>query len=237
MAEQHAGEGERRRFRLIIADDHEFTRIGLRTMLEDEPDIELVGEATNGRESVALCEQLRPDLALLDIRMPDMDGLAATRAIRAACPETRVMIVTMHENPDYLVEALKAGVVGYVLKDSSRRTFLSAVRQVLRGETFVNGSVTVQLLQRLAAENQPAQQQLVEPLTPREREVLGLITTGHTNRAIGQELSISLGTVKAHVEHIIAKLGVSDRTQAAVRAVELGLVAPAERAQNGPRGR
>jgi DNA-binding NarL/FixJ family response regulator len=226
----------RPRFNVIIADDHEFTRIGLRTMLEGEPDFVLAGEATDGREAVALCQELRPDLALLDIRMPDMDGLAATRAIRAACPDTRVMIVTMHENPDYLVEALRAGVVGYVLKDSSRRTFLAAVRQVLRGETFVNGSMTVQLLQRMAAEGPPAREQLREPLTPREREVLRLIAAGHTNGAIGRTLSISLGTVKAHVEHIIAKLGVSDRTQAAVRAVELGLL-DADTPENRPPGR
>lgn len=225
MADRPDSAAARRRVRAIIADDHEFTRVGLRTMLEDEPGIELVGEATDGAEALALCRALQPDLALLDIRMPNADGLAAARAIRAACPDTRVMIVTMHENPDYLVEALKAGVVGYVLKDSSRRTFLTAVRQVLRGETFVNGSVTVQLLQRLAAEAQPAQAQAYEPLTAREKDVLRLVAAGHTNRAIGAELAISLGTVKAHVEHIIAKLGVSDRTQAAVRAVELGLLA------------
>lgn len=225
MAE-HAGQGAgARRIRVIIADDHEFTRIGMRTMLEGEADIELVGEAVDGVEAVALCQRVLPDLALLDIRMPGLDGIAATRAIRATCPQTRVMIVTMHESPDYLVEALRAGIVGYVLKDSSRRTFLSAVRQVLRGETFVNGSMTVQLLQQLAAQ-QPPQAAQHEPLTPRELEVLRLIAAGRTNRAIGQALMISLGTVKAHVEHIIAKLGVSDRTQAAVRAVELRLIDP-----------
>lgn len=237
MSERIEGGPKRPQYRVIIADDHEFTRVGLRTMLEGEPDVVLVGEATDGREAVALCERVRPDLALLDIRMPDIDGLTATRSIRTASPTTRVMIVTMHENPDYLVEALRAGVVGYVLKDSSRRTFLAAVRQVLRGETFVNGSVTVQLLQRLSAEAQPPQGQQHEPLTAREREVLRLVAAGHTNRAIGRELSISLGTVKAHVEHIIAKLEVSDRTQAAVRAMELGLLTPAAGQPNRPAGR
>lgn len=224
MAEQ-AEAAPTARTRVIIADDHEFTRVGMRTMLEGEPDIELVGEAVNGAEAVALCEQLQPDLALLDIRMPGMDGIEATRRIKTVCPQTRVMIVTMHESPDYLVEALRAGIVGYVLKDSSRRTFLGALRQVLRGETFVNGSMTVQLLQQLATGSQPGQSAQYEPLTPRELDVVHLIAAGRTNRAIGQALSISLGTVKAHVEHIIAKLGVSDRTQAAVRAVELGLIA------------
>lgn len=210
-------------YRIIIADDHEFTRIGLRTMLESEADLELAAEATNGREAVELCRTLQPDLALLDIRMPEMDGLAATRAIKQTCPHTRVMIVTMHENPDYLVESLKAGVVGYVLKDATRRTFLAAVRQVLHGETFVNGSMTVQLLQRLSAEAEPSYKP-IERLTPRELDVLRLIALGKTNREIGKLLMISLGTVKIHVEHIIDKLAVSDRTQAAVRAVELGLL-------------
>jgi DNA-binding NarL/FixJ family response regulator len=157
-----------------------------------------------------------------------MDGLAATRAIKEFSPRTRVMIVTMHESPDYLLEALRAGVAGYILKDSSRRTFLIAVRQVLRGETFVNGAITVQLLQRLTGGPEAARTPgVVNQLTARERDVLQLVTLGKTNREIGHSLSISMGTVKIHVEHIIGKLGVSDRTQAAVRAVELGLLGPA----------
>ncbi|EFO80902.1 two component LuxR family transcriptional regulator [Oscillochloris trichoides DG-6] len=192
-------------------------------MLESEADFELVGEATNGQEAVDLCQALQPDLALLDIRMPQLDGLAATRLIRQIAPHTRVAIVTMHENPDYLVEALRAGVVGYVLKDSTRRTFVAAVRQALRGETFINGSMTVQLLQRLATTHESSSPPRIQ-LTRREQEVLQLITQGKTNREIGQLLNISVGTVKIHVEHIIAKLGVSDRTQAAVRAIDLGLL-------------
>jgi DNA-binding NarL/FixJ family response regulator len=220
-----AASPEQPQYRLIIADDHEFTRIGLRTMLADEPDITIIGEAANGREAVELCRTTMPDLALLDMRMPELDGLAATHQIKAVSPQTRVMIVTMHEDPGYLLKALQAGVAGYVLKDATRRTFLSAVRQVLTGDTFVQGSLTVQLLQQLtpsAPASAPAA--LIEPLTAREHDVLRLVVLGHTNRAIGKELSISLGTVKIHVEHILAKLGVSDRTQAAVRAVQLGLI-------------
>lgn len=226
MSEPPTIRPERKRSRLIIADDHEFTRIGLRTMLESEPDFELAGEATNGQEAVELCRELQPDLALLDIRMPIMDGLAATRMIKQVAPHTRVAIVTMHENPDYLIEALRAGVVGYVLKDSTRRTFVAAVRQVLRGETFINGALTAQLLQRMASLAEPPIEPQVQ-LTRREHEVLHLIAQGKTNREIGILLTISLGTVKIHVEHIIDKLGVSDRTQAAVRAIELGLIQPA----------
>ncbi|NJM06472.1 response regulator transcription factor [Candidatus Gracilibacteria bacterium] len=214
-------------FRLIIADDHEFARIGLRTMLADETDIQLVGEASNGQEAVALCRTERPDLALLDIRMPELDGLAALRQIKIVSPLTRVMIVTLHEDPGYLLKALQAGAAGYVLKDSSRRTFLAAVRQVLHGETFVQGNLTVQLLHQLTLEPVAASPTTpIEPLTPRERDVLRLVAMGKTNRQIGQTLAISLGTVKIHVEHILGKLGVSDRTQAAVRAVQLGLVGP-----------
>ncbi|MEI7770373.1 MAG: response regulator transcription factor [Chloroflexales bacterium] len=221
MSEQDA---VTRPFRVIIADDHEFTRAGLRILLEGEPDILLSGEATNGREALALCRDLQPDLALLDIHMPEMDGLAVTWAIKEVSPQTRVMIVTMHERPDYLLEALRAGVAGYVLNESSRKAFLIAVRQVLRGDTFVNGSITItiELLQHLA--HTPG---AVGQLTARERDVLQLVALGKTNREIGRILSISLGTVKIHVEHIISKLGVSDRTQAAVRALELGLLGPA----------
>jgi DNA-binding NarL/FixJ family response regulator len=213
-------------YRLIIADDHEFTRIGLRTMLADEPDIQIVGEATNGVEAVLLCKEQTPDLALLDLRMPALDGLGATQQIKLASPQTRVMIVTMHEDPGYLVQALHAGAAGYVLKDATRRTFLTAVRQVLHGEMFVQGSLTVQLLQQLAVTPSPQPAPLREPLTGREVDVLHLITQGQTNRQIGKALAISPGTVKIHVEHILAKLEVSDRTQAAVRAVQLGLVRP-----------
>src|SRR5215212_8142190 len=118
--------------RMIIADDHELARAGLRNMLEGDRGLTLVGEATNGREAVALCQELMPDLVLLDVRMPEMDGLASARAIRQICPQTRVLIVTTHENPDYLLAALKAGAAGYVLKDVTRHDLLSTIRRVLR---------------------------------------------------------------------------------------------------------
>ena len=208
--------------RTIIADDHELARAGLRSMLEGDRGLTLVGEASNGREAVALCRELQPDLALLDVRMPDMDGLAATREIRQTCPQTRILIVTTHANPDYLLAALKAGAAGYVLKDVTRQDLLSTIRRVLRGEAVLSGDIATQTLQRLAG--RPAGQSVPELLTPRERDVLVQIVEGRTNRQIAQLLSLSVGTVKIHVEHIIAKLGVADRTQAAVRAVESGLL-------------
>lgn len=212
------------RAQLVIADDHELTRVGLRGMLSGERDIEIIGEAATGREAWALCRRLHPDLALLDVRMPDMDGLEATRAIKQDCPRTAVVIVTVFENADYLFSALKAGAAGYLLKDATRRDLLAAVRQVLRGDSILNGDLAARALHRLARETAHPADAGPERLTPREREVLHLLVQGLTNRQIARTLVISVSTAKAHVEHIIGKLGVSDRTQAAVKAVEMGIV-------------
>jgi len=192
-------------------------------MLEGEKGLEVVGEATDGPEALELCRTLRPDLALVDVRMPGMDGLETTRAVKQACPDISVIIVTMHENSDYLISAIRAGAAGYLLKDTSRRELLTAIRHVLQGESFLNTDLTQRLLQSMSSEG-GREEALPEPLTPRELEVLRLLAQGQTNRQIAQNLIISAGTVKVHVQHIIAKLNVSDRTQAAVRAVELGLV-------------
>jgi DNA-binding NarL/FixJ family response regulator len=217
--------------RLAIVDDHQLAREGLRDMLADAVDIEVVGEAANGREALLLCSRLHPDLVLMDVRMPEMDGLAATREIKQRYPETSVMMVTMHENPDYLLEALKAGAAGYVLKDAPRDEVITAVRRVREGEASLDPELAARLLRRLATENggrgvaRSADDDLtVASLTPRELEVLQLMQLGRTNRQVAEELFISRGTVKRHVENIIAKLGVSDRTQAVVRALELGVL-------------
>jgi DNA-binding NarL/FixJ family response regulator len=214
--------------RIIIADDHELARSGLRTMLEGDRGLLLVGEATNGSEAVKLCQELLPDLALLDVRMPGMDGLAAAQAIRQSCPQTRVLILTTHEHPEYLLAALKAGAAGYLLKDVTRQDLLVTIRRVLRGDSVLSGEIAARTLQRLADQTSSAAGTLPEPLTPRERAVLAQIVEGQTNRQIAQYLSLSVGTVKLHVEHIIAKLGVADRTQAAVRAIESGLIVRSE---------
>ena len=220
--------------RLVLADDHDLLRKGLRSVLESEPDLEVVGEASNGLEVLELCRRLRPDLVLMDVRMPEMDGLAATRELKREHPDISVLMVTMHENPDYLLEALDAGASGYVLKDATGDRLINAVRRTLSGETPLNQELAMQLLLRLAhaerREPQPPPQgtraSLGETLTPREVEVLQLLTTGQTNQQIAETLMISKGTVKVHVERIIRKLGVSDRTQAAVRAFELHILTP-----------
>lgn len=218
--------GSRQTVRLVIADDHELARAGLRTMLASEPDLSVVAEASTGREALTLCQKLKPDLVLMDVRMPDLDGLAATEVIKRENPTTSVVIVTMYENPDYLFQAVRAGAAGYLLKDATRDEVIDAVRRVLAGESILSPDLAAQVLRRLSKETSRAVPGTPEQLTPRETEVLHLVTQGYTNRAIASDLSISVGTVKVHVEHIIAKLGVSDRTQAAVRAIELGLVTP-----------
>jgi DNA-binding NarL/FixJ family response regulator len=221
--------------RIVIVDDHDLAREGLQDMLADETDIKVVGEATNGREALAICSRVRPDLVLMDVRMPEMDGLEATRAIKQEYPKISVLILTMHENPDYLLEALKAGAAGYVLKDALQHEVTTAVRQVLAGESPLNPELAARLLRRLAVEEgerggpsrgirERREGPYIEPLTPREQEVMELMKLGHTNRKIAQQLVISPGTAKNHVEHIIQKLGVSDRTQAVVKALELGIL-------------
>lgn len=210
--------------RILIADDHEMARAGIRSLIGNEPGLDIIGEAVNGSDALAQCGALQPDLALLDVRMPDMDGIAATRAIKQQFSHIKILIVTMHENVDYLVEAVKAGAGGYVLKDTTRRELITAIRQVCRGETFMNPRLMMHALRRLATEPEGAAQPLIEALTPREVDVLRLLVQGQTNRQIAANLAISPGTVKVHVEHIIGKLSVSDRTQAAVRAIELRLV-------------
>ncbi len=252
--------------RLLIADDHALVREGLRTVLSGEEDIQVIAEARDGEEALSSCRELRPDLVLMDVRMPVMDGLEATRRIKQEMPQVSVVMVTMHENPDYLFEAIKAGAAGYVLKDASGERLLGAVRRTLEGESPLNQELAMRLLVRLARERQEGgnhqgespevaagansggpgpneeipfpeapgegaegagqgdEAERMEALTPREIEVLTLLSQGQTNPQIAQNLMVSRGTVKIHVQHIISKLGVSDRTQAAVRAFELGLV-------------
>ncbi len=220
--------------RLLIAEDYALVREGLRAMLSGEPDLEVVGEAKNGREAVEACRALNPDLVLMDVRMPEMDGLQATRAIKVAQPAVSVLMVTTHQDPDYLLEAVRAGAAGYVLKEVSRRELLESVRRVINGESTLDQGVAMRLLARLSeapappaepnlATSDATRQKLSVRLSDREIEALRLIAVGKTNREIAQELMVSLSTVKTYVQRIIKKLGVSDRTQAAVRAATLGI--------------
>ncbi len=218
--------------RLIIADDHDFVRSGIRVMLSGETGLQIVGEVGDGQEAIEICGRERPDLALMDVRMPRMDGLTATRSIKRSFPEISVLILTMHENEDYLLEAVKAGAAGYVLKDAPQEELVAVIRKVLEGETTLNRRLATKLLKRLANDARGAGAPRTEAgraapsqsLTARELEVLEQVALGKTNREIAEEFVISVGTVKNHIEHIIAKLEASDRTQAVVRALELRLI-------------
>jgi DNA-binding NarL/FixJ family response regulator len=189
--------------------------------------LEVVGEAASGREALQLCHRLRPDVAIMDVRMPDLDGLATTRALKQAQPQIHVILITMHENPDYLLEALRSGASGYVLKGATKQMIIGTVRQVLSGEAALHPELAARLLRQVAEGTDGPGAARPPRLTTRELEILGLLTQGHTNGEIGRELHVSVSTVKAHVEHIFAKLDVSDRTQAAVRALELRLLSDA----------
>jgi len=220
--------------RVLIADDHRLVREGLKAVLATEPDLEVVGEARDGYEAIEACRRLEPDLVLMDVRMPRVDGLEATKKIKEALPRTSVVMVTMHENPDYLLEAVRAGAAGYILKDAGEERLIGALRRTLAGDSPLDQRLVMRLLRGLsgeeairplpAAEARERRGPLPGGITPREREVLRLLAQGWTNPQIAQRLAISRGTVKMHVQNIIAKLGVSDRTQAAVRAIELGIV-------------
>jgi DNA-binding NarL/FixJ family response regulator len=210
--------------RLLIADDHELARLGLVGALTGERGVEVVGEARDGREAVELAQQLDPDLVLMDIRMPRLDGLGATAEIVRTCPRTSVIMVTMQEDPEYLIEALKVGASGYLLKDSGKPEIVGAIRKVLGGETLLNAGLVADLLQRMDHDGRAQPEPASHALSEREVEVLRLLVAGKTNREIARDLILSISTVKTHVEHVIAKLDVADRTQAAVKATRLGIV-------------
>jgi DNA-binding NarL/FixJ family response regulator len=212
--------------RLLVADDHDLARAGLRSLLSGERGLEVVGEAASGQEALVLCRRLEPDLVLMDVRMPDLDGLSVTRAIKREAPSTSVILFTMYQKPDYLLEALKAGVAGYLLKGSTKREIITAVRQVLSGESLLHPDLVLKLLEQMSTK--PPGNGGASQLTQRERDVLRLVALGQTNREIADTLGLTVSTVKTHVEHVIGKLGVSDRTQAAVRAIELGLAVTAD---------
>src|SRR5829696_6783207 len=220
--------------RLLIADDHPLLRQALRSMHSGEPDLEVIGEAQNGLEALEMCRTLRPDLVLMDLWMPEMGGLEATQKIKEECPQTSILMLTAYEDPDCLWEAIRAGAAGYALKTSTPQELLEAVRRVLWGEWPFDQELAMRVLRRLANETQKKEESpepplplggsLRAPLTAREVEILRLVAKGLTNRQIAKELSVARNTARNHVQNIITKLGVSDRTQAAVRAIELGLL-------------
>jgi len=213
--------------RVLLVDDQALFREGLRTLLSVQPGIHVVGEASNGQEALAKTRALCPDVVLMDLRMPVLDGVAATRQLRETCPASRVIVLTTFDDDEYIFDGLRVGAVGYLLKDVSSGTLVEAIHAAARGESVLQPSVAAKVVAqfaRLADQAPRAPAALVEPLSEREREVLRLIAGGKTNREIAAQLFIAEGTVKNHVTNILGKLDVHDRTQAAFKAKELGLI-------------
>jgi DNA-binding NarL/FixJ family response regulator len=213
--------------RLVIVDDQGMVRGGFRSLLADEPDLEVVGEAANGEEAVALVGRLQPDVTLMDIRMPVLDGLAATRQLVAQGASTRVLVLTTFDLDEYVFEALRAGASGFLLKDAPAEELAAAIRTVAAGESLLAPSVTRRVIDafvgRPSARPVPHDARLRD-LTPREMEVLGLLARGLSNQDIATTLFVSEGTTKTHVSNVLTKLGLRDRVQAVVFAYENGVV-------------
>jgi NarL family two-component system response regulator LiaR len=201
--------------RVLIADDHAVLREGLRSFLELQDGIEIVGDAADGEEAVALAERLRPAVVLMDLVMPKLDGVEAMRALRERVPDARVIILTSYIDDDRLLPAIRAGAAGYLLKNAEPQELARAIRTADAGEALIDPSVAARLVERLAKDERRDE---YESLTTREREVLELIGQGFSNKRIARELGVAEKTVKTHVTHVLGKLGVADRTQAALYA-------------------
>ncbi|KOT42015.1 LuxR family transcriptional regulator [Streptomyces caelestis] len=215
--------------RVLIADDQQMVRQGFTVLLNTQPDIEVVGQAVNGADAVARVAELAPDVVLMDIRMPELDGIGATARITAATPDVRVLVLTTFDLDEYVYEALRAGASGFLLKDASADQLAEAVRVVAAGDALLAPGITRRLIaefSRLDARPRTPLRQRVGELTERETEVLALIAQGLSNAEIAVRLVVAEQTVKTHVGRILVKLGLRDRTQAAVFAYESGLVRP-----------
>jgi NarL family two-component system response regulator LiaR len=209
-----------RPIRVLLVDDHEIVREGLRTLLAEEPEIAVVGEAANGVEALALAADLRPDVALMDLMMPQMDGIEATRQLRTACPSCQVLVLTSFSDDRKVREAIQAGAIGYLLKDVLRPELLRALRAAAQGSPTLHPEAQRRLMQQVTSPPPPSP---FAELTGREQDVLRLIARGQSNKEIAASLHLTEGTVKGYVSAILVKLDVSDRTQAALYAVRHGL--------------
>ena len=205
------------RIRLLVADDHPVVRDGLKGMLASQPDLEVAGEAANGSEAVELAGRLRPDVVLMDLRMPVMDGVEAIGRILDRWPETRVLVLTTYDTDADILRAVEAGATSYILKDAPREELFRAISATARGEPYLAPSVATRLMSRVRA---PAE----DTMSAREVEVLSLVAKGASNKEIAQHLRLSEATIKSHLLHLFAKLGASDRTQAVTLAVRKGII-------------
>jgi DNA-binding NarL/FixJ family response regulator len=211
---------------VLVADDQSMVRAGFRMLLAGEEDIEVVAEASNGLEAVDRAARFHPDVVLMDIRMPELDGLEATRRILAADNAARILILTTFDLDEYVFEALRAGASGFVLKDDSPEQLIAAIRTVAEGEALLSPTITRRVIQKFARTPRPAPPKELEELSERERDVFRLLARGLSNAEVGNELYISETTVKTHVTHILQKLNLRDRVQAVVLAYQTGFFEP-----------
>jgi DNA-binding NarL/FixJ family response regulator len=207
--------------RVLLADDHVVVRAGIRKFLEQSPDIQVIGEASNGQEACALLEQLKPDVAVLDIQMPLMSGIEVTRWIRSQRLSIGILVLTAYDDEPYVQAVLQAGANGYVLKTAEPKEIVDGVRDVYHGKSVLDATLAQKLITKLAGKSETA---MIEPLTDRELQILTLTAKGFTNKAIGVQLSISDRTVQNHLANVFQKLNAESRTEAVMRAVSLGLI-------------
>jgi DNA-binding NarL/FixJ family response regulator len=219
--------------RVLLADDDGLMRAGLVELLTADPQIQIVGQAATGRQAVEQARRLAPEVVLMDVRMPDLDGIAATRALARVAPGVRILILTTFEQDDYIFGALRAGASGFLLKRARPEELLAAVHTIAAGEALLSPSVTRRVVDRMAQQPTPelTDRAKLDALTPRERAVLGLIARGLSNREIAAALAVEESTVRTHVKRVLLKLGLRDRVQAVIFAYETGLNRPAAHAQ------
>ena len=228
MNERRVAEGDRSRIRVLIADDHAVVRSGLRSILESEPDIEVVGEAGDGHQALEMAQEQLPDVILMDIKMGDWDGVTATRRVRNSVPSSRVIVLTNHDEDELVFSSIRAGASGFLLKEVSGHQLTNAIRTVADGFSLIYPSVARRVLDEFGrlriGEQKLTEDQGYADLTPREREVLQLVAAGRANKEIGGQLGISERTVKTHISNIFSKLQLTDRTQAALYVHNRGLL-------------
>jgi DNA-binding NarL/FixJ family response regulator len=214
--------------KVLLADDQAMIRSGLRMILESEPDLLVIGEAENGDEAIRLSKRDQPDVVLMDVRMPGVDGLEATRQIHQTLPEVKVIVLTTFDLDEYIYAALRGGASGFLLKDADSETLIRAIRIVAAGDALIAPSVTKRLIDEFASRPTQPQVEGLDDLTEREIEVLAQMARGLSNAEIAEELFVSEATVKSHVSHLLTKLQLRDRVQAVVAAYEAGLVTPGQ---------